>query len=101
VDFLSSVISPDGRRIAFSGVSGTRQMLWVRDLDSLEAKPLNGTDGAAYPFWSPDSRSLGYFGVNKMKRIDILRGAAEDIAETRIPRGGAWSSRNTIVYRRR
>ena len=98
VDILSSVISPDGRRIAFSGVSGTRQMLWVRDLDSLEAKPLNGTDGAAYPFWSPDSGSLGYFGVNKMKRIDILRGTAEDIADTRIPRGAAWSFRNTIVF---
>jgi dipeptidyl aminopeptidase/acylaminoacyl peptidase len=57
------VLSPDGRYVAFvaqDNRSGTHQ-LWIRALDAPEARALPGTDGAARPFWSPDSQRLGFF----------------------------------------
>jgi serine/threonine protein kinase len=51
-------LSPDGRRLAFVATTDGRDELWVRDLDSLGARRLRGTDGASYPFWSPDSRTV-------------------------------------------
>jgi Tol biopolymer transport system component len=93
----SSVISPDGRRIAFTAVSDGKKTLWVRDLDSLEPKALPGTDDASYPFWSPDSHSLGFFQPGKLKTIDISGGAAQPMCDTGIAFGGAWSSGGAIV----
>src|SRR5207247_4835920 len=54
-------ISPDGRWLAFTAATGGKDQLWVRALDSTEAKALDGTEGATYPFWSPESRSIGFF----------------------------------------
>jgi hypothetical protein len=68
---VSSVISPDGRRVSFAAVSEGTTRLWVRELDSLEAKALPGTENARFPFWSPDSHSLGFFYTDAVKRIDI------------------------------
>ena len=59
--FDSFAVSPDGRKLAFTAALDGKLMLWVRALDSLDAKPLAGTDNATYPFWSPDSRSIGFF----------------------------------------
>ena len=74
-DPLSLAISPDGRRLVFSASNEGKSQLWVRPLDSLAAQPLAGTDGAYYPFWSPDSASVGFFAESKLKRIDIVGGA--------------------------
>ena len=92
-------ISPDGRTIAFvaapsSGVSS----LWARALDSVSARQLPGTDGAAYPFWAPDGRSLGFFAGGRLWRIELSGGFPIDLAAAPIPRGGAWSSNGTIVF---
>jgi Tol biopolymer transport system component len=57
--FDSFAVSPDGRKLAFTAAWNGRVILWVRALDSLEAKPLAGTDNADWPFWSPDSLSIG------------------------------------------
>src|SRR5712692_2587499 len=90
--FDSFAVSPDGRKLAFTAALNGKLMLWVRALDSVEAKPLAGTDKAAYPFWSPDSRSIGFFAVpNKLKIIEIAGGPARDIADVIMGRGGAWS----------
>ncbi len=71
------VISPDGRRIAFSASDQQGKMvLWIRPLDSLTAQPLAGTDGASFPFWSPDSRYVAFFAEGKLKKIDASGGLA-------------------------
>jgi hypothetical protein len=64
------VVSPDGRSLAFSAVSEGQTRLFVRGLDATEARPLAGTEGAEYPFWSPDSRSLGFFASDKLRPVE-------------------------------
>ena len=71
--FDQPVISPDGRRVARTGLSEGRRHLWIRQFDSSMDR-LPGTDGAMLPFWSPDSRSLAFFADSKLKRIDATGG---------------------------
>jgi hypothetical protein len=65
---------------------------------TLEARALVGTDGAAFPFWSPDSRFIGFFTRSKLKRIAISGGPAEEVADVVLGRGGAWSATGIIVF---
>jgi serine/threonine protein kinase len=67
---LSLAVSPDGRNIALVLVKDGRQQIWIRALDALELKPLEGTDGASNPFWSPDSRFIAFFADARLKKID-------------------------------
>ena len=68
-------IAPDGNRLAFVGVGANgRNSLWLRTLDSAAAQQVNGTEGAMSPFWSPDSRHVGFFGEGKLKILDIAGG---------------------------
>jgi hypothetical protein len=73
-------------------------MLWVRDLDSLDAKLLPGTETAAFPFWSPDSRSIGFFTPFRLKVIHAAGGPCRDIADVVLGRGGAWNRDGIIVF---
>ncbi|MGB6482789.1 MAG: protein kinase [Candidatus Acidiferrales bacterium] len=92
-------ISPDGREIAFIAVdSNGEHKLWVQPLDSDVAQPLAGTEGAYLPFWSPDSRSIGYFAHGMMNRVDVSGGPSVGIAGASAGRGGAWGEDGTIVY---
>ncbi len=85
-------ISPDGRHLAFTGDSSTRgRLLWVRSIDSIEPRSLAGTEGAENPFWSPDSRFLGFFADGKLKKIDIAGRPAQTLCDAPNNRGGAWS----------
>jgi len=94
---VSLAISPDGQKIVYvAGSDG--QSLWVRPLDSVVAQPLAGTDGATYPFWSPDSRSIGFFAQGKLKRIDTVSGFVETLATAGAGRGGAWGPDGTIIF---
>ena len=72
-DAMSLAISPDGQNIVFVATSEGRNKLWLRRLDSVSAEPLPGTDGAMYPFWSPDSMTVGFFTStdNQLKSIEI------------------------------
>src|SRR5438094_2219086 len=97
-DPLSFAISPDGRRLVFSASNEGKSQLWVRPLDSLAAQPLPGTDRARYPFWSPDSTSIGFFSDGKLKRTDIMGGAPQVLANAINGRGGAWNREGTIVF---
>jgi eukaryotic-like serine/threonine-protein kinase len=91
------VLSPDGKLIAFT--DARNREIWVRPVNSLEAHPLEGTAGATFPFWSPDSRSLAFFIVGKgMKRVDLNGGPPTDVAAAPQGRGGAWSSAGVIVF---
>jgi Tol biopolymer transport system component len=92
-------LSPDGRRLAFVATTADgRDVLWTRPLDALDARALEGTDGANYPFWSPDSRSIAFFAAGKLKKIDASGGAAQTLCDATAPRGGAWGSAGTIVF---
>jgi Tol biopolymer transport system component len=93
-----SAISPDGRRIALSATSAGKLHLWLRPLDSLEATLLPGTDDAAYPFWSPDGRSLGFVSRTTMKRVEVSGGPAQTLCNVGPFRGATWGSSGVIVY---
>src|SRR6185503_14827652 len=91
-------VSPDGRYLVMraSGQSGTQ--LWVRALDSLQAQPLAGTEDANYPFWSPDSRWIGFFADQKLKKIPITGGPAQTLCGARGGQGGTWNRDGVIVF---
>ena len=95
-DWDHPVMSPDGRRVAFTGVSEGRRQLWLRPLRSSAPIPLPGTEGAITPFWSPDSQSLAFFAHRKLKTIDVDRGQPVTICcddfPIGTPFGGAWGS---------
>ena len=95
------IVSPDGKYIAFaaaptSGQTG-RSGLWIRGLNSNNAKALPGTEGAASPFWSPDSRFLGFWADGKLKKID-LAGSAVTICESPPTFSGSWSKEGIILF---
>jgi serine/threonine protein kinase len=93
------ILSPDGEWLVFSAVgSDGRQLLWVRPLNSAAAKPLDGTDGATFPFWSADSRSLGFFANGRLNRIDVSGGPPLALCDIAIGRGGTWGADGTILF---
>ncbi len=93
------VLSPDGRRVAFiaKGVDG-RERLWVQPLDGPPAQALPGTEGVTYPFWSADSRTLGFFAERKLKKISASGGPPEVLCDAASGRGGAWSRDGVILF---
>jgi serine/threonine protein kinase/Tol biopolymer transport system component len=94
----SFAISPDGRRLVFVAYDQGQARLWLRPLDATTAQPLAGTEGAMYPFWSPDSRALGFFADAKLKRIDIRGGVPQTLASAPAARGGTWNADGLIVF---
>jgi serine/threonine protein kinase len=98
-DPTSFALSPDGRRIAFVASGDGASRLWVRSLDSTSAQALPGTEGALSPFWSPDSRSLGFFANLKLKRIDLGGGQPQTLADVAaVATQGAWSEEGVILF---
>jgi eukaryotic-like serine/threonine-protein kinase len=91
-------ISPDGRHLAFVASSQGRRQIWLRDLDAVSARPLEGTEGGSSPFWSPDSRSLGFFADRKLKRLAISGGAPQAIAEAVNGGNACWGPDETILF---
>ncbi|HVE73194.1 MAG TPA: protein kinase [Thermoanaerobaculia bacterium] len=98
-DAASLTISPDGKYVTFVARANGVPRLWVRRLDELTAQPLAGTDGATYPFWSPDSKNIGFFANRQVKRIPAAGGAVMMITtDVRDSRGGTWGANDIIVY---
>jgi serine/threonine protein kinase/Tol biopolymer transport system component len=92
-------LSPDGSRLAFVATTADgRDRLLVRPLDSLATRSLEGTEGAEFPFWSPDGRSLAFFADGKLKRIDPAGGSPRALCDAAAPRGGAWAADGKIVF---
>ncbi len=91
-------ISPDGRRIAFVASTEGTPHIWLYSLDAPEPVRVQGTEGAAYPFWSPDGRSLGFFSGNKLKRIEASGGTPETLCEVTNGFGGSWNSAGVILF---
>ena len=94
-----AVVSPDGKQIAFTAVDSAGKFnLFVRALDAPDARMLSGTESAQYPFWSPDSRSLGFFSPGKLKTIDLAGGSPLTLCAAAEGKGGAWSPSGVIVF---
>lgn len=96
---LSAAISPDGRHVAFvaTGDSG-KLMLWIRSLDSMDARVLQGTENAAHPFWSPDGRFLGFLADGKVKKIEAGGGPVHTLADAAERAGPSWSKDGRILF---
>jgi eukaryotic-like serine/threonine-protein kinase len=92
------VVSPDGRHIAFAADSDGKRQIWIRTLDALEPRPLPGTDGVFRPFWSPDSRFLGFIAAGKMKKVDITGGPPQVICDAAQNGDGSWGSQGVILF---
>ena len=94
-------MSPDGRALVFQATVEGKSQLWLRPLDSEAARPLAGTEGAAFPFWSPNNESVGFFAGGQLKRIDVATGFVQNLAEAPLnTRGGAWNASGTILFTR-
>ncbi len=93
--------SPDGRLLTFLAQpegSGGPASLWLRPMDSLEARSLPGTEGASLPFWSPDSRSVAFFADGKLKRTDVLGGTPLTLCDSPFSDGGSWNAGGVILF---
>jgi serine/threonine protein kinase len=97
-DPFSFALSPDGRQLAFIATVDGNTRLWIRSFDRSTAQSLVGTDGASYPFWSPDSIAVGFFADGKLKRIDATGGAPQVLASVSGARGGTWNRDGVIVF---
>ena len=97
-DPISFALSPDGRQIVFVASGDGAPRLWLRSLATTGAQPLAGTEGAASPFWSPDSRSVGFFTGSSLKRLDIGGGAPQTVAMATAGRGGTWNADGVILF---
>ena len=95
----SPKLSPDGRYLAFNGTDdqGTTR-IWVRAMNALEAQPLPGTEGTTRPFWSPDSRYLGFFAGGKLKKVEVTGGPPQTICDAPTGADGSWGEDGTILF---
>jgi eukaryotic-like serine/threonine-protein kinase len=99
VESAQLAISPDGRELAYvaAGANGISQ-IWIRAIGAVEAHPMGGTEGATYPFWSPDGRALGFFSGDELKRIERRGGPARALARAPNGRGGTWNAEGVILF---
>src|SRR5262249_38177351 len=93
------VLSPDGGQILMAATrAGAPSTLWLLSPGTHQPHPLSGTDGAAYPFWSPDGSSIGFFADGKLKRVSVSGAEPIALCDAVAPRGGTWNRSGTIVF---
>jgi serine/threonine protein kinase/Tol biopolymer transport system component len=97
-DLVSMAMSPNGQMLAYLASINGRSMLWLRSLMTGDARPLIGTDGASFPFWSPDSQSIGYFANERLYRIDTDGGSLTALTPAPVGTGGTWSRNGIILF---
>src|SRR6185369_11754308 len=94
-----SAVSPDGRKVAFVAIdSAGRRTLWVRTFATETALHLENTDGSLSPFFSPDSRDVGFFAEGKLKRIPAFGGSVQTLCDQSQAAGGSWNRDGIILF---
>jgi Tol biopolymer transport system component len=91
-------VSPDGRLVVFGTTINGRKVLWLRPLDALEGRPMPEAETGETPFWSADSRSIGFFSNGQLKIVDTATGRVETVAEAPGPHGGSWNAQGVILF---
>jgi Tol biopolymer transport system component len=91
-------VSPDGKNVVFVARRQGTVQLWMRPIGSVDAKPIDGTNGAAFPFWKPDSRSIAFFAGGKLKKVNVAGGPPQTLCNALSGRGGTWSRDDVIVF---
>ena len=91
------MVSPDGRYVAITDISESPSRIWIHPVNSLATNPLPGTEGGAFPFWSPDSRELGFSTASALKKISITGGDPQTVAN-QPSFGGAWNRDGVILF---
>jgi Tol biopolymer transport system component len=98
-DEFGLALSPGGQQLAFVAADEDgKRRIWLRDLSSMVATPIPETDGAWYPFWSPDGQHLGFFADGELRTIDLRGGAPRRLADAPTGRGGTWGKDGVILY---
>jgi serine/threonine-protein kinase len=98
LDLSLLAFSPDGKRLVFVGRAGGTKQLYLRELDSWQARPIQGTEGASNPFFSPDGEWIAFFTVGRLKKVSINGGTPVALADVANPRGGSWGADGNIVF---
>ena len=98
LDQPAVALSPDGTQLAYVATQGGTQQLYVRAMDSLDATPIPGTEGAVNPFFSPDGQWLGFFAGKKLKKVSVSGGVALTLGDASGPRGASWNSQGMIAF---
>ncbi len=91
-------LSPDNRTLAWVAPNGDTPQIWVRSLSSADSHPLAGTEGAIYPFWSPDSAWIGFFSQQKLRKIPAAGGPVQTLCDAADGRGGTWNKDGVIIF---
>jgi len=94
----SLAISPDGRTLVIAAAVNGKRQLWLRPMDALQAQPMPFTEDGKYPFWSPDSRTIGFFAQGKLKKVAASGGPAQSLCDALNARGGSWNRDDVIVF---
>jgi Tol biopolymer transport system component len=97
-DLASFALSPDGTQVVATGVVDGRSQLVVRGLGSATPRPVPGTVGGMFPFWSPDGRSLGFFVDGYLRRLDVDAGLIRPLAKATVGVGGSWNADGAILF---
>src|SRR5262249_18376900 len=99
IEFQDFAVSPDGGMLAYTATAEEGEpLLSIRPFNVLEARTLPGTEGSTMPFWSPDSRNIGFFAGGKLKTIRVDGGQPVTIADADQPQGGTWSIEGSILF---
>jgi len=91
-------VSPDGRNIVFVAGAQSAYQIWLRPVATMAVRPIPGTEGGIFPFWSPDSRFIAFFAAGKLKKVQIAGGPPILLCDAPNGRGGSWSRDNVILF---
>ena len=97
-DGSAVALSLDGTHLAYVARQGSTQQIYLRAMDSMESKPIPGTEGGVGPFFSPDGQWVGFFVGAKLKKVSVSGGAAISLADAAFPRGASWSNQGAIIF---
>jgi Tol biopolymer transport system component len=91
-------LSPDGSQLVYVALDSGVSRLWVRSLETAAVRPLEATEGAGAPFWSPDGDAVGFFANGVLKRVGVESGGARTLTSALAPRGGSWNQDGVILF---